>query len=659
MKNNLFKIIISLCLSILLLCNFSYADVVVIGTAPGATNGKNVAQNVGTNFIQSQYTGPGTLPSSANTGASPIQTNKNIDGNGVIDNGPSVNVITSPAANNAALSQNKNGSNVISNSAGGSLSDTGIYDVGPTTIDIISPGANTPHYSDNYYNNSGAIGNASGPNQSPISSITGTSNSVGGSQFPNSNNFQQNTSNQTNTTIPIINNNNNINTDSGLIIYQANDTILAQKPVIKAPAAIVVNATTKQIYYSKDGFGLYAPAALTNLVTAYILLSNKGLEELLPVSYTAVTGLESGASTAGLKAGDTISVRDAIAAMFVQSCCDVSNVVAENISGNIASFVALMNQTIKSWGCLHTNFANPTGLNHDAQVTTVYDMAIIMDKVSSNPHLKTFLSLTSYTLPATASRGAKQLTSKNNLMKPGNSSYYAGLGASRMGYTSKAKYTVASQLDYNGNRIVSVVLKANGSQFTDTIKLLNYAKVASIEAANNGSSAIMNNKLNQVYSSLNVNISNTNTNTNVNTNVNNNVNTNVQNTTVSNNVPNTAQNNTLGTWLQDGRGWYFKKQNGQIAKNEWIQENGKQYCVDENGYMITGWREFTNGNLYYFDPSSGEFRYNTWVNVSTGSYYLQADGSLARANPGTTKNIVTSLGTYTIDETGKALAKIN
>ena len=74
--------------------------------------------------------------------------------------------------------------------------------------------------------------------------------------------------------------------------------------------------------------------------------------------------------------------------------------------------------------------------------------------------------------------------------------------------------------------------------------------------------------------------------------------------------------------------------------------------------MITGWRQMANGEMYYFDPTTGELRFNTWVNVSTGAYYLQADGALAKANPGSTKNITTTVGTYTIDENGKAIAKV-
>ena len=49
------------------------------------------------------------------------------------------------------------------------------------------------------------------------------------------------------------------------------------------------------------------------------------------------------------------------------------------------------------------------------------------------------------------------------MLVPGDKNYYAGISASRLGYTSKAKYTMASELDYNGQRLIAIVLNANGS----------------------------------------------------------------------------------------------------------------------------------------------------------------------------------------------------
>ena len=445
---------------------------------------------------------------------------------------------------------------------------------------------------------------------------------------------------------------------SDTIIYRPNDYIQAIKPSISAPAAIVLNATTRQIYYSKGGLDKYEPASLANLVTASILIANRKLDDVLKVSQGAVSNLEYGATTAGLKAGDTITVRDALGALFVGSCCDVANVVAENLAGTTANFVNVMNQTAKSWGCVSTNFTNPTGLNNKSQLTTTYDMAVIMDKATASPELKIMLAQEKYVLPATAHRMALTLSTKNRILVKGDANYYDGISASRMGYTSRALYTIASELDYNGQRFIAIVFKANMTQWTDTKKLLNFAKVASLEAsANNVQTYITTFK--SASSGANSGATTT-----ASSNVPKVVDAGTANagqlpTGSTTSTPTTQNGDNAGAWAKEASGWIFVKSNGAKANNEWIRQNGKLYCIDSNGYMITGWKQMSNGNTYYFDETTGELKYNTWVNVATGSYYLQSDGSLAKANSGQTKNITTAVGTYTIDDTGKAIAKVS
>lgn len=626
---------------IIVLSSLAYADTVVIGVAPGAADGRTMSANTNTPYLQNQYTGPGTLPNSSITGLSPIQgvsyANTNgqnyIDANGMGYASPTTQTIGSPTTNAVTLSTNTGRANagIVANGAlqGSRISDTSTADKGPTTAaDIVSPTAN-----------GGGL----------------TSTDTYGPGFQNSNGAAA-TTNTTNAPEANQSTNNSILSDT--IIYRPNDYIQAIKPSISAPAAIVLNATTRQIYYSKGGLTTFQPASLANLVTASILVANRKLDDVLKVSQAAASNLEYGATTAGLKAGDTITVRDALGALFVGSCCDVANVVAENLAGSTSNFVNVMNQTAKSWGCVSTNFTNPTGLNNNNQLTTTYDLAVIMDKATASPELKIMLSQEKYVLPATAHRKALTLTTKNKILIKGDSNYYDGVLASRMGYTSRALYTIASELDYNGQRFIAVVLKSNMTQWTDTKKLLNFAKVASLEASannvqtyittfksassgtNSGATSTAASAAPQVVESTTTNASQLPTGSTTGT-------------------PTTQNGDTAGAWAKDATGWLFVKSNGARANNEWIRQEGKLYCIDSNGYMITGWKQMSNGNVYYFDTTNGELKYNTWVNLSTGSYYLQSDGSLAKASSGQTKNITTAVGTYTIDDTGKAIAKVS
>lgn len=532
-------------------------------------------------------------------------------------------VVDFNATNNNVDTQIVGFTNTITNGTNTNSSvRTGTEDKGPTVREISSPAANEAAMK-------AAQGQTQiiGPGGSTTTSAPNSSNAV----------VDANQISITTTTAAAAANN--------AISYAVVNTGIAD-PGVSAPAAILVNASTNQIYYSKAINVVQPPASLVNMLTAYLLIQYKGINDTLSVSSRAVNNLEDGAATAGLRAGDTIKVSDALAAMFVKGCCDVANVVAENVAGSIENFVSLMNDTARSFGCLQSNFVNPSGLNNDAQVTTVHDMAIIMQKATDSPTLVQYMGLGKCTLPATSHRGQLTLYSKNTIMSSGSSNFYSGIVASRMGYTSKALYTMASLMVHNNQKLIVIVLHANGSQFSDTRKLFDYAKKVQATNVTSGQTAL------QGISTFGA-VTNAPYATGAPANT---IATNAA-LTIGNAI--TSGNTTsTGQWVKDNNGWYFVKVNGQRAVNEWVEVGGKRFCVDSNGYMITGWRDFSNGKTYYFDPTTGELKYNTWINLTTGSYYLQEDGSLAKATSGVT-NITTSVGTYTIDTTGKAVAKVS
>ena len=620
----------------LLLNNVIFADTVIIGTAPvsGGTVTNGVVSSSYVN-AQSVYTGPGTVPSSAvsNTN-SPTNYDTTL---GTSDNGPTVTVITSPADNNQKMMSQQ--VNVISNGVNMGNSTNSTSDTAPVVKEIIAPVADPSLYSNDYYPNNAS--QTSNSQNTSSQTVTSGAPQTGGQSTGviTVNNAVTETGRSVATQVATGLTTTQGNA-SGVKIYKARANIASPNPSISSSAAMVVNSNTGEVYYSKNPFALHHPASLVNLMTGYLLITYKNLNDVLSVSASAVTGLESGATVAGLRAGDVITVKDALGAMFVKGCCDVANVVAENVGGSVQNFVAMMNQTAKDMGCINTVFTNPSGLNNASQVTTVYDMTLIMDRVAANPVLAEFMRLQAYTLPATTSRGALTLYSKNSLLLPSSSVYYSGLEASRMGYTSVARYTLASSTNFNGQRLIAVVLKSNGTQFSDSKKLLNFAKTVCLEIGTTQLAAQAQAQTTTFNTGQALQLS-TNTATSI-----------PQNTNI-----NTASS-TSNNWRQDNNGWYYIV-NGQRVVNEWVTNGNKKYFIGADGYMIVGWRLFSNGNYYYFDPNSGELKYNTWINTQSGAYYLQSDGSLAVAPRGTTKNITTAAGVYTIDENGKAIAKVS
>lgn len=300
---------------------------------------------------------------------------------------------------------------------------------------------------------------------------------------PNLNMQNQTPANQT----PVIGTNLNLPNPSDFVAAPAIDNLnlstFTTKAEIKsakvetgAPTFALINATTKEIYTTKDATTKYNPSGLTNLMTAYIATKHLSMEANLKVNASAVRGLDKDASIAALSAGDTITLKDAIGSMFVKGCVDSSNVVAENVAGSISNFVALMNTEAKELGLTNTKFVDPSGIGQNE--STALDMAIIMAKVCENQELIELLDLVQYKLPKAQKREQLILYSRNTMLNKDNATYNGDVKASRLAYSSATKYCIASLMQNNNNNIIAVVLKAEGQQFAATKKLLEYAKVA-------------------------------------------------------------------------------------------------------------------------------------------------------------------------------------
>ena len=248
-------------------------------------------------------------------------------------------------------------------------------------------------------------------------------------------------------------------------------------PTTSAPTYAIINATKRHIYATKDQNTKYNPSGLVNLMTAYIAVQYLNMDSTLNVNASALRNIDKDASIAALKNGDKITLKDAIASMFVKGCVDSANVIAENVSGSINTFVELMNTTCTNLGLTNTHFVDPAGIN-DNNTSTALEMAVIMGKVCENQQLAELLSLYQYTMPATASREKLILYGRNTQLNKEASSYNADVAASRLAYTSNSKFCVASMMNYNNNQIITVVLKAEGSQFNDTKKTLEFGKLS-------------------------------------------------------------------------------------------------------------------------------------------------------------------------------------
>lgn len=162
-----------------------------------------------------------------------------------------------------------------------------------------------------------------------------------------------------------------------------------------AQGAGVFNVSTQETVYAQNVGGTLYPASTTKLLTLYVALKHGDLDKEYTVSDKAVDQAPD-SSVAHLAVGDVLTLRQLLYGMMLRSGNDAAIAVAEAVSGDTETFVALMNREALSLGATHSHFVNPNGLHDDNHYTTVYDMYLIFQEAVKNPVFLEILCATKY-----------------------------------------------------------------------------------------------------------------------------------------------------------------------------------------------------------------------------------------------------------------------
>lgn len=165
--------------------------------------------------------------------------------------------------------------------------------------------------------------------------------------------------------------------------------------VSRAEAAVLFDLNNKDVLYAKNAHERLYPASLTKVMTALVALRNGSLNQTLTAT-NAVRITESGAQLCGLKAGDTMTLDQALHILLMYSANDVANLIAENIGGSVENFVQMMNDEAKRLGATNTNFANAHGLTDENHYTTAYDLYLIFNEAIKYETFNEIIQMTNY-----------------------------------------------------------------------------------------------------------------------------------------------------------------------------------------------------------------------------------------------------------------------
>lgn len=240
---------------------------------------------------------------------------------------------------------------------------------------------------------------------------------------------------------------------------------------LSSDCALLINADTGKVIYSKNADVPHANASTTKIMTCILALENCKLNEKVKFSPYAAS-IE--ASKLYANAGEVFYLRDLLYSLMLPSHNDTAVAIAEHVSGSADKFVKLMNKKAAEIGCTNTHFATPNGLDAEYNhYTTASDLAKIAQYALRNQTFRSLIRTGSYSF-SSLNTGRRFYVSTTNALL-GN---VAGVQGMKTGFTRKAQYCfVGLSRSSKGHTYISVVLggPTSAARWQDSRILLNYA----------------------------------------------------------------------------------------------------------------------------------------------------------------------------------------
>ena len=250
-------------------------------------------------------------------------------------------------------------------------------------------------------------------------------------------------------------------------------------PKINSEYAIIFNADADgEILYGKQENTPVYCGFLPRVMTCLLIMeSGRDLNETVTITKEILTNTPT-LSTANLKAGDEVSLRDLIVCITVANSQEAAVAAAMTLGGTLPKFVEKMNQRAKELGANDTVFTNVTGsyTSNTKQISTLADCAKILSEALKYPEIET--PSAERVISITVSGKTRKLYTRNMLIETLNENYNAAAKGLFIYSESASNSSIATCRKDADRKIISMAIttKGLGSLYKDASVLLSYSQ---------------------------------------------------------------------------------------------------------------------------------------------------------------------------------------
>lgn len=219
-----------------------------------------------------------------------------------------------------------------------------------------------------------------------------------------------------------------------------------------AGTSLVIDASSGAVLSAENAGQPWHPASTTKMMTAYLALKavregRIGLETAIPASKRAASQPR---VKVYIKAGQEVTLDNALRIMMVKSANDIAYVIAEGVGGNVENFVGMMNAEAARLGMRDSHFTNPNGWHDPDQQVSARDLAILAMAL-----MREFPDYSDYWNTGAVQLGKQLLLNTNGLV-----GRYPGIGGMKTGFVCASGFNVVATATRGGRTLIAVVLGA-------------------------------------------------------------------------------------------------------------------------------------------------------------------------------------------------------
>jgi len=275
------------------------------------------------------------------------------------------------------------------------------------------------------------------------------------------------------------------NTPSALVPY------LQTAPQIHSRAAVLIDAHTGALLYSKNPGDEIPPASLTKLMTMHLVMKEikegrASYDQIVPI--TAESWAQSQpprSSLMFLEPGQIVTLREILLGLAVVSGNDAAVAAALSVSPDMKQFAAKMTMEARNMGLYITRFAESSGISEYNKTTAEEFASFCHQYLIMHPHsISEFHSVNEFSYPLAANVQERHRNNPRTIVQYNRNDLlrtFPGVDGLKTGFIYESGYNIALTAKRDDTRYILVLLGAPNVRYgsrlraQDGINLLGWA----------------------------------------------------------------------------------------------------------------------------------------------------------------------------------------